>query len=174
MTRRFRRLAVLSVAATVVLGLLLALRPLSASRAFAIWILLLAAIALAELVRAARDVDAANVRAARRFEEALRPRRSEPRRPAELDQAERELVLGAASAAYAHRRLLPHLRAVAAARLAVRHGVDLERRPETAAALLGDEAWELLRPDRPEPEDPNAPGVPLPRIEAFLARVESL
>ena len=71
---------------------------------------------------------------------------------------ERELVLGSADADHAHRRLLPLLRGTAAARIAARHGFELERRPDAARALLGEDVWELLRPDRPEPEDRHAPG----------------
>ena len=63
---------------------------------------------------------------------------------------EREITLGTSSAGHLHTRLLPLLREAAAARL----GVDLELRP-SARARLGDDAWELLRPDRPEPDDRN-------------------
>ena len=62
----------------------------------------------------------------------------------------------------------------AAARIAARHGFELERRPEAAAALLGEDAWELLRPDRPAPEDRHGPGVPRERVAAVIERVESL
>ena len=87
---------------------------------------------------------------------------------------ERELVLGSADADHAHRRLLPLLRATAAARIAARHGFELERRPEAARALLGEDVWELLRPDRPQPEDRHGPGVPRARVAAVIERVESL
>jgi hypothetical protein len=49
-----------------------------------------------------------------------------------------------------HHRLRPQLRQIAAQRLA-RAGVDLDRDPERAQALVGPDAWELLRPERPEP-----------------------
>ena len=52
--------------------------------------------------------------------------------------------------------------------------IELERRPEAARALLGEDAWELLRPDRPEPEDRHGPGVPRERVAAVIERVESL
>ena len=87
---------------------------------------------------------------------------------------ERELVLGVADADHAHRRLLPLLRAAAAARLSAKHGLELERRPEAARALLGEDVWELLRPDRPEPENRHAPGVPKERLAAVIERVEAL
>ena len=87
---------------------------------------------------------------------------------------DRELVLGSADADHAQRRLLPLLRSVAAARIAARHGFELERRPEAARELLGEDVWELLRPDRPEAEDRHGPGLPHKRIVAVIDRVESL
>lgn len=156
----------------VALVFLLALRPLSTSRALAIWIVLLAAVALVTLVRGIRDGDGAP--RARRFEAALHRRNGPAPEPVELVRMERELSLGVASAAHAHRRLLPLLRTAASALLGSRHGVELERRPEVARDLLGEDVWELLRPDRPEPEDRHGTGVPRHRLEAAIARLESL
>jgi len=51
---------------------------------------------------------------------------------------------------------------------------DIERRPEAARALLGEDVWELLRPDRPEPKNRHAAGVPRERVEVVIERVESL
>ena len=157
---------------TLALVVLLALRPLSTSRALAIWIVLAAAVALVALVRGIRDGDGAP--RDRRFEAALRARKQPAPEPAELLRMERELSLGIGSAEYAWRRLLPHLRAVASALLGSRHGLELERRPEAARTILGDDVWELLRPDRPEPVDRHGPGVPRQRLEATIARLESL
>ena len=87
---------------------------------------------------------------------------------------DREIVLGIADADHAHRRLLPLLRSAAAARLAARHGFELDRRPAAARALLGDEVWELLRPDRPAPVNRHGPGLRKEQIAAVIERVESL
>jgi hypothetical protein len=87
---------------------------------------------------------------------------------------ERELELGIADATHAHRRLLPLLRAAATARLASHYGVELDRRPEAAEERLGEDVWELLRPDRLEPADRHGPGVPRERVAAAIERVESL
>jgi hypothetical protein len=92
----------------------------------------------------------------------------------ELTRVENMLELGSAFAGNAHQRLLPLLRTVAAARLSSRHGIELDRRPEAARALLGEEAWDLLRPDRPEPADRFARGIPRARVAALIERVESL
>ena len=87
---------------------------------------------------------------------------------------ERELVLGSADADHAHRRLLPLLQGTAAARIAARHGFELARRPEAARELLGEEAWELLRPGRPQPADRHGPGVPRARVKTVIERIESV
>jgi hypothetical protein len=160
-----------AVLATVVLVSLLAFRPLSTSRAFAIWILLLAAIALVALVRHSRRRGGAR---GSQFEAALRVRKAKTPQPAELLRMERELELGIADATHAQRRLLPLLRAAATARLASRHGIELDRRPDAARAVLGEDAWELLRPDRPAPENRHGPGVPRERVAALIERVEAL
>jgi hypothetical protein len=89
-------------------------------------------------------------------------------------RTERELTLGMAGASHAHRRLPPILRAAAAVRLAANRSIDLQRDPRAARAALGDEAWELLRPDRPEPADRNAPGLPLARVESLVTTIEEL
>ncbi|HKC78106.1 MAG TPA: hypothetical protein VKB70_06950, partial [Gaiellaceae bacterium] len=109
-----------------------------------------------------------------RFETALRGRVVQAPPPVELLRVDRELELGIASAGSAHHSLLPRLRAAAASRLASRHGVDLERQPDAARALLGEHAWSLLRPDRPEPSDRFARGIPREHVAALIDEVESL
>jgi len=170
--RLARQLTVLVALATAALVVLLALRPLSTARAFAIWTVLVAALALAVLVRLSRR--SGGPQHARRFESALSARPEEASQPVELLRMERELVLGMADADNARRRLLPLLRAAAAARLASHHGIELEHRRDAAQELLGEEAWELLRPDRPAPADRHALGVPRERLVAVIERLESL
>ena len=166
------RLAWASVMASVVLVVLLALPKLSTSRALAIWVVVVAAFLLVVLVRHSRAHG--GPKPARRFEAALRERKNASLPPEELVRMERELVLGSADAVYAHRRFLPLLRSAASARLATRHGIELDRRPDAARELLGEDAWELLRPDRPEPADRHGPGVPRARVAALIERIESL
>jgi hypothetical protein len=161
-----------AVVAAVVLVVLLAIPKLSTSRALAIWVVVVAAFALFVLVRHSREH--AGPKSARRFEAALRGRKATASQPEELERMERELVLGSADADHAHRRLLPLLRTSASARIAARHGFELERRPEAARALLGAEAWELLRPDRPEPPDRHDAGIPPAQIAAVITRIEEL
>ena len=158
--------------AAVALVALLSAPRLSTSRALAIWVVIATALALVALVRHAHA--RGGPEPASRFEQALRKPKPASAQPEELLRMDRELVLGNADADHAHRRLLPLLRATAAARLAARHGIELERRPEAASALLGAEVWELLRPDRQEPADRHGPGLPREQIVAVIERVESL
>jgi hypothetical protein len=169
--KRPRHLAGPVLLAAVTLGALLALRPLSTSRALAIWIVLVTGMVLVLLVRHSRR---AHTPRRSRFEAALRAVPETPAEPAELLRMERDLELGIAGAAHAHLRLLPLLRSVAEARLSSRHGIELDRRPEAARAVLGEDAWELLRPDRPEPADRFDPGVPREQVTALIETVESL
>jgi hypothetical protein len=166
------RFARFGIVATVALVTLLAIPRLSTARALAIWVVIVTALVLLALIRHSRGHD--GTEPAQRFDQALRGQKPTTSQPVELLRLERDLLLGVANADHAQRRLLPLLRAAAAARLAARHGFELERRPEAARALLGDDVWELLRPDRPQPEDRHGPGVPRKRIVAVIERVESL
>ena len=168
MTRERRRIAIPLAAATLALIVVLGIRPVSADRIFAGYVLALAAIGLATLTR--RLSDASEYQPSSRFERLLAREPEQPTRPPELVRIEREITLGASSAGHLHMRLLPLLREVAAAKL----GVDLERRPHAARKSLGDDAWEQLRPDRPAPQDRTAPGLPLRRIRSLVDALERL
>jgi len=163
-----RRIAVAVAVATLALVVALGVRPVSPDRIAAAYVLALAAIGLAALTRSLSS--AAEEQPASQFERMLTRTPEEPSRPPELVRIEREITLGAASAGHLHLRLLPLLREVASAKL----GVDLELRPERAKTLLGDDAWKLLRPDRPPPEDRTAPGLPLRRLRALVDSLERL
>ena len=158
--------------AAVVLVILLAIPPLSPARALAIWVVVVTGIVLAVLLRGSP----ASIwpGPSPRFEQSLRKPKAAAPQTAEFLRMERELELGVVSASHAHRRLLPLLRAAASARLASRHGIELERRPEAARAMLGEDVWELLRPDRPEPADRHGPGVPREQVAAVIEALESL
>jgi len=158
--------------ATIVLVVLLSASKLSTSRALAIWIVLVTALALVALIRYSRE--RAGPEPPSRFEQALRKTKPATAQPEELLRMEREILLGIADADHAHRRLLPLLRSTAGARLAARHGLELDRRPGLGRALLGEEVWELLAPDRPPPEDRHGPGLRREQVVAVIERVESL
>jgi hypothetical protein len=81
--------------------------------------------------------------------------------------------LGMQTAFDLHYRLRPTLVEIAHNRLAGR-GISLENEPR-AKAVLGHEAWELLRPEREPPRDRNAPGIrtgELGRVVGVLERIQ--
>lgn len=171
MTER-RRLVSGFVVVTLGLGLALAIRPVSTERILAVYVLVLAAIGLAAITRVAASHEHRNRSSV--FEHALRRSPQRPMRPPELVRTEREITLGMANAGHLHQRLLPMLREAAAVRLATRHSIDIERRPDQAQRLLGDDVWALLRPDLPEPADRHAPGISSARLRRVVDALERI
>jgi hypothetical protein len=163
-----RRVSTLLGFATLGLGIALAVQPVSVETIVGAYVLAVAAIVIASLTR--RLASHSRHDTVSQFEYAISRRPAQQGRPAELVRVEREITLGVAGAGNLHVRLLPLLREAAAARI----GSDFERRPERARALLGDEAWELLRPDRPAPIDRNAPGVPMRSLQNVVDTLEHL
>lgn len=97
---------------------------------------------------------------------ALDERRSPPASVPQLAKVEREVTLALGSAYDLHARLLPHLREIAAARL---ERTGRRPGPETLGRW-----WDLLRPDRPEPQDRFAPGIREDELRALVADLERL
>ena len=90
----------------------------------------------------------------------------------DLERLER-MVAAASHAGEMHWRLRPVLREVAAAGLR-RRRVDLDTDPIAAPALLSPRTWELVRPDRPRPDDSFAPGMSRDELRAVLDDLETL
>ena len=138
-----RRFATGAMLATIVLVVLLGVRPIRVETILAGYALALAAIALAGLTTAITSVREAEPS---RFEHELARRRIPPTRPSELVRMERELTLGSSSALHFHSRLAPLLADI---------GVPLE---------------ELESVPR---DDPTASGMSLRRIRQLLDWVEA-
>ena len=79
-----------------------------------------------------------------------------------------------ASIFHLHVRLRPILREIAAHRLWMRFGIDLDREHERAQELIGVEAWELVRPERPPPSDRLAPGPPASDLVRVVEELERI
>jgi hypothetical protein len=101
------------------------------------------------------------------------PPPARPSFPSQLLRIERIVRRSRESGLAAHTLLRPVLSEIAEARLA-RRGVQLNRDHDEARRLLGPEAWELVRPDRPQPPDDRAPGVAPRELEAVLDSLEAL
>jgi hypothetical protein len=160
MTTRRRPIAPI-VLATIGLVVALALRPGPVREIVAAYVLALAAIALLALARLART-DEEWERTASELERALAPRKVARTRPSDLIRVERDIVLGTTNAGHFHARLRPLLWSIATART---------RSPQEA---LGDEMWELLRPDRGKPADLYAEGLSVARVREIVDALERL
>jgi hypothetical protein len=91
----------------------------------------------------------------------------------DLARLERIVATATTHAGDLHMRLRPILREIAADGLR-RRGVDLEADPRAAQALVAPSTWELVRPDRPRPDDPFARGLPPAQLDAVLDDLEAL
>lgn len=143
-----RRILTSVFLATLILIVLLGVKPIRIETILAGYALALAAIALAALTAAITAVSEATPS---RFEHELTREHIPPTRPPELVRVERELTLAESSGLHFHTRLRPLLQGIAEAR-----GGSLE---------------EL---DVPAPRDPAAPGLPLRRIRALVDRLEAM
>jgi len=133
--------------------------------------LFLGALLMAWLVQHTRRASGADQPSS--YERSLRrPPSREEARPASLTQLERIVYLSATNAFDLHMHLRPRLRMIAEQRLAGRRGLPIDS-PE-ARELVGEDLAELLRLDRPRPDDPFAPGMPLDRQRAALERLEKI
>ncbi len=101
-------------------------------------------------------------------------RRRDSADPPQLERIDRLVTFGKTTAFDAEWRLLPFLREIATERLEARHGLDWEHQPRIVSELLGAEAWDLLRPDRPLPDDRTAPGLEAEALEVAVAAIERL
>jgi hypothetical protein len=100
-----------------------------------------------------------------------------PRRyvhPESLSAVEDDVALAQADEFDVHFRLRPALRDIAAAGLAMRSGIELDREPERAQARLSPETWELVRPDRPRPEGAGESGIATASLTAVVDELERI
>lgn len=108
----------------------------------------------------------------------LRPRParspSARRSPPNLGRLEHEAALGVAGAFDLHFRLVPHVRSIAAGLLSARRRVSIDAEPDAAHHLLGPDAWELVRADRPSPVDRLARGLAASDLRRVVESLEKI
>jgi hypothetical protein len=127
---------------------------------------------LLALVRTTRDGGGSNVTSD--FDRALEEMsRRHPSDSGELTLVN-EVEQSTASALHLHVRLRPILREIAAHRLWMRFGVDLDREQERARELVGANAWELVRPERLPPSDRLARGPAPADLRVVVDELERL
>ena len=104
----------------------------------------------------------------------LRLVRARRRTTPDLAAIDRLLALAVSSAEDEHVRLRPLVLDIARQRLADHTGVRIDTAPEAAAALLGPETWELVRPERPRPDDRRARGTSPEGLRAVIESLERI
>jgi hypothetical protein len=157
---------------TAALVAVLVLAPGRAELAVHVYVLVLLAAALASIVAAIASSQAEA--GASIFDAALRHEPAKNERLQELMRLEREAALAQSSAFDLHYRLRPVLREIASGLLAARRGIELDRRPERAREVLGEETFDLVRPDREAPWDRLAPGIDVDELRAVVTRLEAI
>lgn len=133
-----------------------------------LYLLLIAAAAVYPLARGL-----AGAAPAAEPERTVRRRRVVQRLP-ELERTERAVLLSASNAFDVHYRLRPILREIAAQRLATRRGLSLDEDLGAAREVVGEETWELVRPDREPPHLRHAAGLPAPQLREVVAALERI
>ena len=159
MRRHLLDLVILFVLASVVSAYVVAAQPAARNVTLHIYVFLVGGLLMLGIVAAAGDAVPRRKRS--ELEAALGAGAPREKRLPEVEKLEREVSLATSSAYDLHYRLLPHLRAIAQARLE-RSGRDPG--PETLGRW-----WELLRPDREPPENRYAKGISAQDLRALVA-----
>jgi hypothetical protein len=163
---------VLTVASVILLTTAMAV-PRYAQASAQIFVIVLGALVIRLLVQAVRVATSAP--GPFPFDQALHePPEQEIPRATEPDRIAFEVGASTYRALELHHRFRRRLRRLAADRLTVEHGVDLDADRDAARSLLGEEAWDLLRPDHEPPEDRFGPGMPIEDIRKIVTAVEDL
>jgi hypothetical protein len=149
MRRHLLDLVVLFVLVSLVTGYVVAAQPSVRNVTLHVYVFVVGGLLMLGVVAAAGDAVPRRKRS--ELEAALGGKPGREKRLPEVEKLEREVTLATSSAYDLHYRLLPQLREIAQARLE-RSGRSLT--PDTAGRW-----WELLRPDRPPPEDRFAKGI---------------
>jgi hypothetical protein len=159
-----------AVTASIGAGIALIFAPGHAGLVAHVWLVVVLGIALGvplEHLRRAVPTQSSG------FDAAFAPVPAGRARPASLARVEREVTLATGTAFDVHFRLRPLLRSVAGGML-LRRGIDLERSPDRAEAAVGPDVWELIRPDRPPPENRTAGGIALADVERAVDALERI
>jgi hypothetical protein len=164
MRRHLLDLAVLLTLSTIACLYLVVGQPGIRGVAIRAYVLIVGALVMLAIVSAFGDAFPRHRRSS--FDEALVDTPHRDRAPAQVEQIERAVTLGVATAYDLHLRLLPHLREIAQCRL--------ERTGRTSSPATLGRWWELLRPDRAEPADRFAAGLPSGELIALVADLERM
>ncbi|GAC1656438.1 MAG: hypothetical protein NVS9B1_11810 [Candidatus Dormibacteraceae bacterium] len=102
-----------------------------------------------------------------------RPAAGDVGRPPGLEEVERAIDFGSWNQSDLEHRLRPMLVEVAEHRLSSRRGIDYDRQPERARAVLGEDLWRLLNGDGPGAGG-RGPGVPVGVLQSAIEALEAI
>lgn len=159
MRRHLLDLIILFVATSVTAGYIAVAQPGVRNVTLHAYVLIVGALLMLGVVAAAGDAIPRRLRS--EFDAALAAPTHRSKQLPEIEKLEREVTLATASAYDLHFRLLPHLREIAQARL--------ERAGRSASPETLGRWWELLRPDRPAPDDRFGKGISPADLRALIA-----
>ena len=172
MIRELLRRANIAVVPTLALIGVVLIAPGRARLAVHVYLLVLCLLSLVGVVGALRRASPQTRVSA--FDRALDRRPPRHDRLAELARLEREVALATSSAFDLHYRLRPTARRAARGLLAARRGIDLDHDAAGARSALGDETYELVRPDREPPLDRFGPGIEPAGVHRLVEALEAI
>lgn len=164
MRRHLLDLIVLFVLSSLVCGYVALAQPGLRNVTLHVYVFLVGGLLMLGVVAAAGDSVPRRLRS--ELDRALAESGAREARLPEVEKMQREVTLATGSAYDLHFRLLPHLREIAQSRL--------ERSGKTAGPDTLGRWWELLRPDRPEPEDRFAPGIKHAELRTLVDDLERM
>jgi hypothetical protein len=164
MRRHLLDLIVLFILSSLICGYITLAQPNLRNVTLHVYVFLLGALLMLGIVAGAGDAVPRRLRS--ELDRALAESGRRERPLPELERTQREVTLATATAYDLHVRLLPHLREIAQCRL--------ERTGKTAGPDTLGRWWELLRPDRPEPDDRFAPGIKQAELRALVNDLERM
>ncbi len=164
MRRHLLDLIILFVVSSLVCGYVALAQPGLRNVTLHIYVFLLGGMLMLGIVAAAGDSVPQRLRS--ELDRALAQEGGKRHRLPEVERVQREVTLATSSAYDLHFRLLPHLREIAQCRL--------ERSGKTSGPDTLGPWWDLLRPDRPEPEDRFAPGIKPADLRALVSDLERI
>jgi hypothetical protein len=162
--RHLLDLIVLFFLSSLICGYIALAQPSLRNVTLHVYVFLLGALLMLGIVAAAGDAVPRRQRS--ELDRVLSEPRHREQRLADLEKTEREVTLATATAYDLHFRLLPHLREIARCRL--------ERTGKTCGPDTLGRWWDLLRPDRPEPDDRFAPGIKQADLRALVSDLERM
>ena len=169
--RRTWRVGQLFLLPSLALLVALLVAPQRATLAIHVWLLVELGLAFLAFMRLVQSL---YPRTSSPFDGSLRRAQVPAERPGSLNRLEREVSMAGSAAFDVHFRLRPVITELATELLSSRRGIDLERDPARARAAIGDDVWEIVRPDRTQPAERHGSGIGEAELGRVVTALESI